>query len=224
VYGHIFAVKFRLKYAPATFGDKFTEMPRLEWKETITMLEPGKAQWWEYIGDQFQRNPDSPTFITWTTRYKGAYYAARRTLYGADEPSCLYDKMGAPLPATALPQLNGKKEQADAVRSYLSKNGGIMTVTVIDTPGINKPTDGVTVKERILTFDCGLHGLSPRVSAIQHLKVDGSVPEANWFRDCTLSGISRPFATPTTWTKVAPPADVSVLKPFTGGAHEGSYL
>lgn len=56
-----------------------------------------------------------------------------------------------------------------------------MTVTVLDTPGINKPTDGVTVKERILTFDCGLHGMGPRVAAIQHLKVDAAQPEGVGF-------------------------------------------
>lgn len=99
-------------------------MPHLEWKETITLLEPGRAQWWEYVGHQFQRNPDSPTFIAWTSRYKGAYYSVRRSLYGADEPSCLDDKKDAQLPTTTFPQINGKKEQADAVRSYLMKNGG----------------------------------------------------------------------------------------------------
>jgi hypothetical protein len=89
-----------------------------------------------------------------------------------------------------------------------------MKVIVVDTPGINRPQPGRVVhKNRILTFDCGLRGAGPRVSAVQHLTVDSSVGEGQWFRECKLGGISRPFST-AGMQQVQPPPDVTEVKPF----------
>jgi hypothetical protein len=97
-----------------------------------------------------------------------------------------------------------------------------MTVTVVDKPGINKPTEANVHKNRILTFDYGLKGVGARIAAVQHLTVDGSVPEAQWFRECSIGSISRPFST-AGLRQVQPPADVSIIKPFVGGPHAGTY-
>lgn len=223
VYGHYFSVSFKLKYSPSKFG-RFTEMPTLEWKETITMIERNKGTWWQYIGDQFQRNPNSQTFYSWVNRYNNAHYSVRMGKYGPDDVVRLYDNKGGQLKREDMPRLNSSQAQADFVREYLKKEGGIMEVIVVDKPGINKTSaDQDTHKERILTFDCGLQGSDQRVKACQHLIVDGSKPEGQWFRECILHSTSRPFQT-TGMKRNAPPADVSLVKSFTGGASKGSYL
>lgn len=224
VYGHYFAVKFKLKYSTSLIGS-FSEMPRLEWKETITMVEPTKGTWWQFVGDQYERNPSSQTFITWTSRYKNAYHCVRRQLYGNPDELCiLYDKHGNRLPPDTFPRgMAQQGEQAELVRNYLKAHGGIMEVTVVDKPGINKPQVGQAVdKHRILTFDCGLRGLGMRVTAYQDLKVSSSVPEDQWKRQCVLGSISTPFST-AGLTKVQPPPDVLIVKAFSGGAHDGLY-
>lgn len=222
VYGHYFSVKFRLKYKPSFLGT-FSEMPRLEWKEVITMIEWNKGTWWQHTVDQYVRDPNSQTFISWVSRYSAAHYAVRRSLYGPEDATCLYDIYGNRLQSESFPRLSDSKEQADYVRKYLSKHGGIMDVIVVDKPGINKNTDINTHKNRILTFDCGLKGCASRVIAYQHLIVDGSKAENAWHRKCELSAITPPYQT-TGLRKVDAPDDVRIVKPFTGGAHKGTYL
>jgi hypothetical protein len=226
VFGNYFALRFRLKYSPSSFG-LFSEMPRLEWKETITMIEKKKGEkgeWWQYVGDQFARDPNSQTFMSWVGRYNYAHFAVRQGRYGPDETVRLFDKNGGQLPRDTFPSLNDRpKEQADAVRNYLKQHGGIMDVMVVDKPGINKPTETSVHKERILTFDCGLQNSGVRVHACQHLVVDGSVPEGQWKRECVLQMVSPPFQT-TGLRRMDPPPDVTIVKPFTGGAHSGTYL
>jgi len=214
LYGHYFQVTFRIKYSPSTFGS-FVEMPRLEWKETITMVEKNANTWWQFIGDQYARCPNSPTFGFWKARYPTAYDSATKGLYGPNHKVRLYDRNGAQLARTALPRVNGSAEEANAVRSYLKNNGGIMEIDVQDTPAIQKPdgTDRTIHKYRILTFDCGLAGGGPRVAAIQHLVVDATLPEGRWSRECKVGTVSRPFST-TGMNKINPPADVTALKPF----------
>jgi hypothetical protein len=229
-------VVFRLKYTPSRVPGPFTEMPRLEWKETITMIErdagspppftwvPGSptfftagtsGTWWHYVGDQYARNPGSNTFRTWFERYIYAYDSVRGGLYGADQPNCLYDRNGRQLRPDALGRpVTHDKDMAYAVRTYLQLHGGIMKVVVIDKPGILRPKpDRVSHKNRILTFDCGLRGAGPRVKAVQHLTVDSSVGEGQWFRECTLGRVSRPFST-AGLQQVQPPQDVTIVKPF----------
>lgn len=222
VYGHYFAVKFKLKYSPSHFGS-FAEMPRLEWKETITMIESRAGTWWQHVVDQYQRDPNSQTFISWVCRYSFAHDAVRQQKYGADDAVSLYDKNGGKIQRDAFPRLESSKDQADFVRNYLKKHGGIMDVMVVDKPGINKPTDTTILKRRILTFDCGLRGSGMRVAAYQDLTVDGALPETGWKRECVLQSISPPYST-TGLNRVQPPSDVLVVKPFTGSAAQGTYL
>lgn len=221
VYGHYFAITFKLKYAASMMGS-FTESPVLEWKETITMIERTAGTWWYAEFDQFGRLPDSPTFGAWTYRYVLAHTAVLNSAYDDQQPSRLYDNNGQRVPATAFKKASGSKDAAEQVRNYLKKNGGIMVVTVTDTPGINKPDDATTDKFRLLTFDCGLKGMSPRIKALQSLTVQG-IAEAGWTRECSVGGVSRPFNT-NGLTKVAAPADVTKVVGFTGGAHAGTFM
>ena len=223
VFGNYLAVTFKLKYSPSRFGS-FKEMPRLEWKETITMIERNKGTWWQYIGDQYARNPNSQTFKSWTGRYTNAYYCIRNQLYGPDDTVRLYDKHGNKLPRETFTRQNSDKDKADVIRSYLQSHGGIMDVTVVDKPGINKPKNDPAVhKERILTFDCGLNGAGARVKAYQHLIVNGGTLENQWKRECVISMMTNPFQT-AGLRKEPPPPDVTVIKPFTGNAQYGSYI
>ena len=97
-----------------------------------------------------------------------------------------------------------------------------MVVTVTDTPGINKPTDATVDKFRLLTFDCGLKGMGPRIKALQSLTVQG-IAEPGWTRECAVGGISRPYTTDGL-AKVAASPDVTKVVPFTGGAHAGTFM
>lgn len=211
VYGHYFAITFKLKYSPSMIGS-FVESPILEWKETITMIERTKGTWWRAEFDQFGRLPDSPTFGQWTYRYVLAHTGVTTGNYSAMHPSKLYDKHGAQLPPKTFGKAASSKDAADQVRNYLKRHGGILTVEVKDSPGINKPDDATTDKERILTFDCGLKGVGPRVKAIQHLWVAGKV-EASWKRECTVGSISNPFQTHGLQQVPAPP-DVTKVVPW----------
>lgn len=222
IYGNYFSVHFVLKYDPSTFGS-FKEMPRLEWQETILMIEKLKGTYWQHTADQYARNPGSLTFTGWVSRYKTAHWQVRQGNYGNDQPTRLYDKRRSQLKRDAFPRIQSEKDKADAVRAYLKSHGGIVDILVIDKPGINLPTAGDgTHKERILTFDCGLAGCGPRVYAYQHLLVDAAVPNSQWRRKCEMSRTTSPFST-SGLTRLTPPADVTIVKPYKGSTLNGDY-
>jgi hypothetical protein len=221
VFGHYFAITFKMKYTASMMGS-FTESPILEWKETITMIERTAGTWWEAAFDQFGRLPDSPTFGAWTYRYAMAHTSVMNNAYDDGQASRLYDKNGQRVPATTFKKAPTSKDGAQQVREYLKKHGGIMVVTVTDTPGINKPTDATVDKFRLLTFDCGLKGMGPRIKALQELTVKG-LAEAGWQRSCAVGGVSSPYNT-AGLTKVAAPADVTKVVPFSGGPHDGTFM
>jgi hypothetical protein len=226
VYGNFFAIRFRLKYTRATVG-AYQEMPRLQWRETITMIEKNKGTWWQYVGDQYARNPGSMTFTNWVGRYNNAYYAVREQRYRDDDMIRFYDFNGNQLSKdTFPPHVQTAKGRADTVRRYLKDHGGVIEILVVDKPGVNKPDydkNSDVHKERILTFDCGLNGCNARVKAYQHLAVDGTLRDHQWSRECVRQQITRPFNT-TGMTLVTPPADVTIVKPFNGTAAKGEYL
>lgn len=222
VYGNKFSIRFRMKYAPTRLGT-FTETPRLEWNEVILMAEHHKGEWWQYIGDQYARNPHSNTFRSWVNRYKDAYYFVRQNLR-EDAPSRLYDTTGNRLGRDAFGRQDTPRAQADVVRDYLKRNGGILDVMVEDKPGINKPQPGSewVHKERLLSFDCGLKGYHQRIYAYQYLNVDSDKNSDQWTRLCKVSRISPPLST-TGLMQTDPPPDVTIVKPFTGSAQNGDY-
>ena len=227
-YGHYFIVKFRLKYTPSLFG-QFIETPRLEWKEKITLVEPDAGTWWEYTGDQFARNPGSATFKPWVNRYLRAYDCIKSNLYNQPCLVYIYDSKGQPIPKKIIDKLKNKpktsQQKADFIRDYLKNNGGIIEISIVDVPGLNKPRgqDNVIHKNRILTFDCGLKALGRRTKAYQHLTLDSSKQPAQWFRACQLSDMA-PYIPVGSLRKIPVPDNVSIIKPFTGGAMGGTFL
>lgn len=226
LYGHNFGVVFKLKYTKSLIGS-FTEMPQLEWKETITMIEQRAGTWWQFIDDQYNRLPSSPTFLNWVNRYKNAFLYVRESPPDTEFnwTARFYDANGNKLKRDDFPRLNTDKEKADYVRTYLQKNGGIMEINAMDTPAISKNSvTALTHKNRILTFDCGLRGSSMRTKLYQHLIVDGSkgLDGSGWYRKFEESSISPPFQT-AGLRKIEPPTDVTKSGGFTGGPAQGTY-
>ena len=218
-YGNFFSITFTLKYSGNQMGlGAFVEMPRLEWKETITMLEKNKKEWWTVDFDQYARNPASCTLRTCFTRYLLAY----DWVVQGNSLVSLKDKNGGVIKKSTFKQGLTRGKAADCVRDYLKKNGGILEFTIMDSPAIVKPTDATVHKERILTFDCGIQGLGTRVVAFQHLIVDGNKPEADWHRECK-TGLPPGYKI-SGLTKVAAPASVGENKALPNNAAEGNYL
>ncbi|PLZ00083.1 hypothetical protein CY652_22870 [Burkholderia sp. WAC0059] len=206
-------IVFRLKYTPTLFGP-FVETPVLEWKEVITLLDHAQGEYWVYVGDQYQRNMGSTTFGAWRSRYTSAYEATK--LRVTDTGSILMDKHGRQVKSDALPDIpaNDFAGRANAVRAYLKRNGGVLEVTVEDSPGLLKPgPDKTTEKERILTFDCGFKGMGRRIYAWQYLKVNSNDPAHKWTREFKWDA-SCPGVKTSGLKRVQPPQNVSELRPW----------
>ena len=205
VAGHMFEVSFRLKYTPSKFGS-YTEMPRLEWKETIKLFDRYKGSYWVYAGDQYERNPSSHTFKSWISRYVGGYNCVYYQDYGKLGYTELFDVNGGRLKKETFGQKRLPPEaQVDAVLGYAKSHGCILEIPVRDSPAINRPAHNnpVVNKERFLTFDCGLKGMGRRIYAYQHLVVSSSIEPSNWTVTCGLG--HRSFGTQTTGLKQEPP-------------------
>ena len=222
-FGNYFEITFTMKYHNNPLGmGQFVEMPRLEWKETIALLEKNKGTWWAVDFDQYERNPASKTYNNCRYRYKQAYYCVRGGDITTPGLTKLKTKNGTQIPADTFPRGKENGEAANIVRDYLKKNGGILEFTIRDTPAIKIPDNPQDHKERFLTFDCGIQGLGSRVLAHQHLIVDGSKPQSDWYRDCAI-GLGPGYKI-TGLKKVMAPADVVENKPVASDAAIGDYL
>jgi len=218
-YGKNFGIVFKLAYTPSKFGS-FTEIPKLEWKEVILMLNHHDGTYWKHEVDQYKRNPRSLTFISWIARYKNCYFAVRT---GNTPATKFFNAQGGVIPRDSFPQGLDYQAAADCVRKYLKSHGGIMEILVNDTPAIGKPAMNEHIhKERTLTFDCGFKGMGPRTYAYQYLDVIGGQPENTWTRRCEVSSISAPMRIPPGYRMVPAPADVVEIKPF-GSQQKGDY-
>lgn len=208
LYGHFMDVTFTLRYRPSLIGG-FREMPRLEWKEVITLLDHERGQVWTYAGDQYARNAKSMTFFTWYSRYVLAYDSVAHPAPG---PVQLLDSLGRRLPRDRFAPTPDPDEKVRRVRRFLSRQGGIVRITVTDTPAINRPRSGRPVhKERLLTFDCGLRGMGRRVRAWQYLRVTSDRPEHTWSRRFQFTHDS-PLLEAHGFERVPPPINVSMVK------------
>jgi hypothetical protein len=191
LFGNHFIAKFRLKYTTSGLGTgKFKEPPPLDWHEVIMMNEHHKKESWVFSTNMYRHNPLSKTLMVWARRYIAAYDQANGTPDALQKGSCLLtDDKARPVPVTKLGKgLRNNGQKADAVRSYLKKNGGLLFIEIDDIPSINIPS-GPTHKERLLIFDCGIEdeGAGPRAKAIQYLLVDSTKPKSSWIRRVDLS-------------------------------------
>jgi hypothetical protein len=212
LFGTNVLVTFRLRYRPATFG-AFQETPRLDWHEKFIMKEHHNGQWWEFESNMYEHNPCSNTLKIWAGRYVHAYKAAMGTPDPTTKGSSkLLSEAGIAVPRTELKQgLADGTAQAEAVRDYLKKKGGILEIKIHDIPSINLPT-GSEHKERLLKFNCGIVSGGPRWRGEQYLNVDASLPQSSWTRSFTPAYAG--FNT-TGLTKSSPPTAVSMVRPPT---------
>jgi hypothetical protein len=182
-FGTNFRAHYKLKYTPTMF-DKFVETPRLDWHEKIHMKEHHKNEWWEFETNMYTHNPASVTLLVWPRRYVEAYHTAAGIPSGVNMKgsSKLLDKRGSPVPIKDLGlNITDAGKKADAVRNYLKKHGGYLSIEIHDIPSINIPT-GNEHKERLLVFNCGVVGGGLRLKAEQYLNVDAAQPQATWGR------------------------------------------
>ena len=221
-FGNLFKITFTVKYNNNPLGlGQFVEMPRLEWKETITMLLKNTKEWWTVEFDQYARCSGSSTFLSCMNRYKDAYYYVRGGSNAAPDITKLISKNGTPIPKDTFPSGKDKGIAADIARDYLKRNGGILEFTIQDTTAILLPTADEH-KERFLTFDCGIQGLGQRAIAYQHMIVDGSKPQSEWYRVCQLG--QPPGYKITGLKKIEAPPGVVEWKPKPSNAITGDYL
>ncbi|MEO8032161.1 MAG: hypothetical protein ABI765_15020 [Gemmatimonadota bacterium] len=225
LFGNHVIVSFRLKYTSSALGaGKFKEPPVLDWNEVIMMNELHKKESWVFSTNMYRHNPLSATLLVWPRRYIAAYDHANGTpdsfMKGS---SILTDAKGRTIGVDKLGKgLLENAQKADAVRSYLKKHGGVLTITIDDIPSINIPKDA-TAKERLLIFNCGLEdqGSGPRAKIIQHLVVDGSKPKSSWTRRVDLSHTITGLK--TSGLKIVQPPAI-VASPRTPLFGSGEYL
>lgn len=224
-YGHNVCGTFRLKYTPAMFAS-FADTPQLIWHEQITMIRHDLRQWWQFEVNQYIRNPFSPTMRTWFERYPKAYEYARYNTFGKGRVQ-LFDKTGQKVVYTNLgTNLANDGEKAKAVRKYFAKNGGILEIEINDVPAIKKPEsdDTTTHKERLLLFDCGVDGLTGGFKAEQYLEINAARPVDEWQSSCQVGWVRNSLNIPEGYTKVDPPADVTIDKSERTNEAYGRYL
>ena len=184
-FGTHYRASFQLRYAPSA---SFVETPRLEWRETILMNDRHCLRCWSFTTEMYAHNPSSRTLIVWPRRYIEAYRSAAKMPKGVKMGSVVLQAANGSL--VPLADLGGaishEGEQAQAVRSYLQRRGGLLTIEIHDIPGVRLPAAGQHI-ERLVMFDIGVEGLAPRSRAEQYLNVQSGVPQASWqreFRDC----------------------------------------
>jgi hypothetical protein len=223
VFGHNFHVFYKLKYTASTFGP-FVEPPKLDWHEQCKMLDHGTGEWWEFDINLYDVKPSSLTLKPWSRRYIEAYRNAAGTTnrvdlqYGSVK---LLDKNGQAVTVQTLgPNKMNSQEQADAVRSYLKRHGGMLVIEIHDNPGCRLPVPATQHQERLLIFNVGVVGSGLKQQAEQYWSVDGSQPQGTWQRSFTLTW-ARTFSS-RGFRKVPPAANlVTPLAPTLSG---GEYL
>jgi hypothetical protein len=217
-FGHRFIVTFVIRYDPVA-GEGFTELPRLDWSETITVkdwLTQPRPTYWKFDADNlYARKPRSPTFGPWEHWLTLAHHSVRT---GAGHEVTLLQLNGqritADVPWSANQSVPWNTQydtasQDEAVRRYLQAYGGLLRIQIRDVPSLGVPRGVAVQKERLLQFDCGLVGSPQRVRAAQRLYVDTRQHRAHWHRQMgahdaftlSLTGFDRVF-TPLNVTDV----------------------
>jgi hypothetical protein len=193
VYGHDFRVFYMMKYSASTFGS-FVEPPILDWHEKCMYLDHGAGEWWEFELNLYEIKPQSLTLKPWSRRYIEAYRNAAGTTNRSDlqfgNVRLLHKSTKQPVPVNTLGQNIGNgnpAEQANAVRSYLKKNGGYLEIEIHDNPGCRLPAPNTQHAERLLIFNVGVIGSPMKQQAEQYWNVNGAALPGTWQRSFTLS-------------------------------------
>jgi len=220
-FGTNWKLKMKLKYTANLLG-KWTESPQLNWHERFTTLWHHQGTYWTFEHNMFDLKPTSPTFHAWSMRYIDAYnFVTGNYHQGYKGSVTMHDVNGRVINNTAMGKKTGltDPQKAEATRSYLKSNGGILEVEIHDVPAIGIKTKGKHV-ERLLLFECGLAG-GRHISAMQYLDVNTDNPQDTWKREFKISSFSR-MDQPHHGLRLIPtPLDVATAKP---GLNPGMYM
>ncbi|MEI3775393.1 hypothetical protein [Pectobacterium brasiliense] len=166
-------VTFTMQYSKSR-NNRYIEMPPLQWKENIAFRE-GDSKW-SFQTDMYNHNPNSVTFLPWVNRYIEAYnFAKAKEKKSFNGNVKIYKNNMNPVGANDIKSASTPAEKVKIIQKFLSKNGGIMEITITDVPQIVKKEIAKN-KERKLTFDIGF-----KDEAIAHfnqgiyLKTDGKM-------------------------------------------------
>jgi hypothetical protein len=169
VFGHALEVRFVLRYQPVA-GQPYVELPRLIWGERILFKDHAAKTCWEHDGDKYAARPRARTFQPWYD----AYAQVEQTLSDNPIGVRLSTLSGRVLSVAELRAALPVSKHNDLARNYLKANGGLLTITILDRPGVNvqrgmpaAPSD----VERWVGFDIGVEGYAPRLRPAQYLRV-----------------------------------------------------
>ncbi|OFC48184.1 hypothetical protein BA188_19675 [Aeromonas hydrophila] len=131
----------------------YVEMPPLQWKESIDLKEGGSK--WHFQTDMYEHNPKSMTFFPWVNRYLEAYNFAKSKDKGLFNGNVrIYKKNMEPVGMNDIKNAGTPIEKVKNIQGFLSRNGGVIEITITDVPQILK-REMAESKERKLTFDIG---------------------------------------------------------------------
>ncbi len=145
-------VTFTMEYKKPN-NNRYIEMPPLQWKEKIE-LKKGDSKW-HFHTDMYEHNPNSMTFFPWRGRYLEAYHFAKakdKTLFNGNVK--IYKQNMEPVGVNDIKRASTPIEKVKSIQNFLSKNGGILVITITDVPQIVKRESSKN-KERRITFDIG---------------------------------------------------------------------
>lgn len=147
-------VKFTMEYNKLK-NNRYIEMPPLQWKEKIDFRESDSK--WHFQTDMYEHNPKSKTFFPWVNRYTEAYHFAKakdKTLFNGNVK--IYKKNMEPVGVNDIKSADTPIEKVRNIQDFLSRNGGVVEITITDFPQIVKRND-VKNKERKVIFDIGFN-------------------------------------------------------------------
>lgn len=133
----------------------YIEIPPLQWKEKIDLKE-GDSKW-HFQTDMYEHNPKSMTFFPWVNRYVEAYNFAKskdKDLFNGNVRT--YKKNMEPVGVNDIKSAGTPVEKVKKIQDFLSRNGGVIEITISDVPQILK-REIAENKERKLTFDIGFN-------------------------------------------------------------------
>ncbi|MGC6233470.1 hypothetical protein [Hafnia paralvei] len=153
--GSTIDVTFTMEYNKLK-NNRYIEMPPLQWKEKIDFKE-GDSKW-QFQTDMYEHNPTSRTFSSWLNRYVEAYNFAKSKDKGLFNGNVrIYKKNMEPVGVNDIRSAGTPIEKVKNIQDFLSRNGGVIEITITDSPQILK-REIAENKERKLTFDIGFKG------------------------------------------------------------------
>lgn len=153
--GSTIDVTFTMEYNKLK-NNRYIEMPPLQWKEKIDFKE-GDSKW-QFQTDMYEHNPTSRTFSSWLNRYVEAYNFAKSKDKGLFNGNVrIYKKNMEPVGVNDIRSAGAPIEKVKNIQNFLSRNGGVIEITITDFPQILK-REIAENKERKLTFDIGFKG------------------------------------------------------------------